>query len=55
MRRSGFVRLLPNSEVRDNTSFGVLSLALSPRSYAWRFLPEAGAAFTDTGSTACHP
>ena len=53
--RSRFVRVLPNSEVRDNTSFGVLSLALAPRSYTWRFLPEAGAAFTDSGSTVCHP
>ena len=43
-----------NSQVRDSTSFGVLRLTLRPTSYDWQFVPAAGSAFTDSGSTACH-
>jgi 3',5'-cyclic AMP phosphodiesterase CpdA len=42
-----------NSEVRDNTSFGVLRLTLRASGYDWRFVPAAGSAFTDTGSGSC--
>jgi len=44
----------PNSEVRNTDTFGVLKLTLHPNSYDWRFTPEAGKTFTDTGSQACH-
>src|SRR6185503_6617050 len=44
----------PNSEVRQNTTFGVLALTLHPTSYEWRFLPEAGRTFTDSGAGNCH-
>jgi hemolysin type calcium-binding protein len=44
----------PNSEVRQNTTFGVLALTLHPTSYEWRFLPEAGKTFTDSGGGDCH-
>jgi hypothetical protein len=44
----------PNSEVRNNTTYGVLELKLLPTSYQWQFVPEAGQAFTDSGSQACH-
>jgi len=44
----------PNSEVRDATAFGVLKLTLKSNSYDWEFIPEAGKAFTDSGSGACH-
>jgi hypothetical protein len=44
----------PNSQVSQNTSYGVLDLTLHPGSYDWRFAPIAGSTFTDTGSTACH-
>jgi hypothetical protein len=44
----------PNSEVRDNRTFGVLTLALHAASFEWRFLPEAGKTFTDAGSGTCH-
>ena len=44
----------PNSEVRQNTTFGVLALTLRPTSYEWRFLPEAGQTFTDSGGGLCH-
>jgi len=43
-----------NSQVRNNTTFGILKLTLRSGSYDWQFLPEAGATFTDSGSTSCH-
>jgi acid phosphatase type 7 len=46
--------ILPNSEVRNNVTFGVLKLTLHPTSYDWQFTPEAGKTFTDSGSQACH-
>ncbi|MDX6510809.1 MAG: hypothetical protein QOE36_313 [Gaiellaceae bacterium] len=46
--------IAPNSEVRNGTAFGVLKLTLHASSYDWQFVPAAGAAFTDSGSTACH-
>jgi acid phosphatase type 7 len=49
-----FVAPLPNSEVRDNTAFGVLRLTLKSDSYDWKFIPEAGKAFTDSGTGQCH-
>jgi len=45
---------IANSEVRDNTSFGVLKLTLHSASYDWQFVPVAGASFKDSGSTSCH-
>jgi len=44
----------PEVEVRQNTTFGILELTLHPTSYSWRFVPEAGRTFTDSGTTACH-
>jgi 3',5'-cyclic AMP phosphodiesterase CpdA len=44
----------PNSEVRNGDTFGVLRLRLTPNGYDWRFVPEAGKTFTDSGATACH-
>jgi acid phosphatase type 7 len=44
----------PNSEIRDNTAFGVLKFVLHPNSYDWLFIPERGKSFTDSGSGACH-
>ncbi len=44
----------PNSEVRNNNTFGVLKLTLHPSSYDWRFVPQAGESFTDSGSGSCH-
>jgi acid phosphatase type 7 len=49
-----FAKPLPTSEVRDDTTFGVLKLMLHPTSYDWVFLPEAGKQFTDSGSGQCH-
>jgi hypothetical protein len=44
----------PNSEVRNAETFGILKLTLHPSSYEWRFIPQEGAAFTDSGRTDCH-
>jgi hypothetical protein len=43
----------PNSEVRNDTSHGVLELTLHANSYDWDFRPSVGT-FTDAGTTACH-
>jgi acid phosphatase type 7 len=51
---TGWSKVKPNSEVRHNDTFGVLALTLHPTSYEWRFLPEAGGTFTDSGAGACH-
>ncbi len=44
----------PNSEVRNDSTFGVLKLTLHSGSYDWQFVPVAGSSFTDSGSTSCH-
>jgi Tol biopolymer transport system component len=44
----------PNSEIRENSTYGVLKLTLRPSGYLWGFVPETGATFTDTGANACH-
>ena len=51
---TGFNTPVANSEVRNNTTFGVLQLTLHSSSYEWVFVPIAGQSFTDTGTTACH-
>ena len=43
-----------NSLVRNNDTFGVLRLVLRAGGYSWRFLPQAGKTFTDSGSASCH-
>jgi len=47
---------LPNSEVRDWSTFGIIKLTLAPGSYTWEFIPAAAAAasFHDSGSGICH-
>ncbi len=49
-----FAAPLPNSEVRNNTAWGVLKLVLSPGAYTWQFVPVAGESFTDSGTGICH-
>ncbi len=41
-----------NSEVRDNSVYGVLKLTLAPASYEWEFVPAVGQ-FQDSGSAPC--
>lgn len=43
-----------NSEIRNDDTFGVLALTLRQGSYDWKFIPEAGKTFTDSGSARCH-
>jgi hypothetical protein len=43
----------PNSEVRNDNTYGVLRLTLRPTGYDWEFVPIAGSKFTDSGSAAC--
>jgi hypothetical protein len=50
----GFNTPLPNSLVRDSTSYGVLRLSLRANGWDWSFVPVAGASFTDSGSAICH-
>jgi hypothetical protein len=51
---SGFHTIMPNSQVRDSSAYGLLVLTLHPSGYDWRFVPEAGKTFTDSGSGSCH-
>jgi calcineurin-like phosphoesterase family protein len=51
-RRFGAVQ--PNSEARNDDTFGVLKLTLHSHGYDWEFVPEAGKAFRDSGSGVCH-
>jgi hypothetical protein len=44
----------PNSQVRNNDTFGVLRLTLRAAGYDFQFVPVAGKTFTDTGSGVCH-
>ena len=46
---------LPGEVVRRNDkSFGVMDMTLSPAGYSWKFVPAPGYAFTDSGSASCH-
>ncbi|HLO27712.1 MAG TPA: DNRLRE domain-containing protein [Anaerolineales bacterium] len=54
MSHYSFGTPLSTSQVRDNTSFGVLKLTLRAGGYDWQFVPVAGATFTDSGSGTCH-
>ena len=44
----------PNSQVRNAKTYGLLKLTLHESSYDWRFVPEPGRLFTDSGSGRCH-
>ena len=48
-----FKKPAANSEVRSNTTYGVLKLTLKPGSYDWEFIPMAGQKFRDSGSGTC--
>jgi hypothetical protein len=43
-----------NSVTSQNSTFGVLALTLHASSYDWRFVPEAGKTWTDSGTRSCH-
>ena len=49
-----FGTVLPASQIRNSSTFGVLKLTLRSGGYEWQFVPVAGSAFTDSGSSNCH-
>jgi acid phosphatase type 7 len=49
-----FRTILPNSEVQDTTSFGVLAMRLGPSGYQWKFMAAAGMPLADSGTGTCH-
>jgi len=49
----GIGTIKANSQVRNTTTYGVLKLTLKSASYRWKFVPEAGKTFTDSGTTTC--
>ena len=51
---SGFGATRATSEVRNNTTHGVLKLTLHANSYDWEFVPVTGGSFSDSGSAAVH-
>jgi hypothetical protein len=44
----------PGTEIRDNSTFGVMKLTLHQTSYDWQFIPVVDGAFTDGGTGICH-
>jgi len=49
-----FSDIQPNSEVRNNTSYGVIKFSLYSDQYDWEFIPISGDTFTDSGTDYCH-
>jgi hypothetical protein len=43
-----------NSELRNDSTYGVLRLTLRADGYTWRFVPVKGSTFTDSGTGTCH-
>jgi hypothetical protein len=50
---ASFKTRVANSEVRNDTTFGVIKLTLGADRYDWEFVPVAGKSFHDTGSHSC--
>jgi hypothetical protein len=49
-----FGTALSASQVRNNSTFGVVKLTLTATGYSWQFVPVAGSTFADSGSSNCH-
>ena len=49
-----FLLIRAHSEVRNNTTHGVIKLTLRADGYDWEFVPVAGGSFRDSGSGKCH-
>jgi len=49
----GFAGVAPNSQVRNNGTYGVIELTLGDGGYDWRFVATPGSHFTDSGSDTC--
>ena len=50
----GLATTLPTSQVRNDTTFGIMKFTLHATSYDWVFLPIAGSTFTDSGTRSVH-
>ena len=50
----GLATTLATSQVRNDTTFGILKLTLHSTTYDWKFLPIAGSTFTDSGTGTVH-
>ena len=44
----------PNSEARDDQTYGVLKFTLGLDAYTWEFIPAEEGGFRDAGADACH-
>src|SRR5215212_11482359 len=53
VEHGGIGTIKANSQVRNTTAYSVLKLTLNSTSYSWKFVPEAGKTFTDSGTTNC--
>ncbi len=49
-----FGNIKPNSEVRNNNTYGVLKLTLRPEGYDWEFVSLASKSFAGSGSDSRH-
>jgi hypothetical protein len=49
-----FGTVKPNSQSRNANTYGVLKLTLRSGGYDWKFVPQAGKTFTDSGTKSCH-
>lgn len=49
-----FPHIRVNSELRNNTTHGVIKVTLRADGYDWEFVPVAGGEFRDSGSGTCH-
>ncbi|MBV1853939.1 CBM96 family carbohydrate-binding protein [Catellatospora tritici] len=49
-----FGTIQPNSQARNNNTFGVLKFTLHASGYDWQFVPQAGKTYNDSGTGSCH-
>ena len=49
-----FTSIVANSEARNDTTYGILTLTLHAHSYSWQFIPQAGKTYSDSGTQATH-
>lgn len=48
-----FGQIKPNSEIRDNSTYGLILFKLYPGKYEWEFIPVEGGSFSDRGAGQC--
>jgi acid phosphatase type 7 len=52
--RHGFLSIAPNSEVRDNSTIGILQMTLRAGGYDWKLVRAPSGSTADSGSGNCH-